>query len=620
MSTTTRPPRSGGRASGAARPSRTTGRSGIRLVTTPEAGAGRGGEPPRGGRRKVRLGDPRRRLRLVAIFGAVLMALISLRLVQLQGLDSRRYALQAEHQRLRTVDLRATRGEILDRNGVALASDVDARDIYADPREIKHPLDTARALSAVLHLPLDEIFAKLVTRGSFIYLARGVTPSVGEQVTKLDRPGLGVLPATKRVHAANGLASSVLGFTNIDGQGEAGIEEEFNSLLAGRSGSLTVEEDPSGTQIPSGVRREKAPVQGTDIQLTLDRDLQWEAQTALAAQVKAAQADFGMILVTNPRTGEVLAMANAPSYDANHPGRTPKLLSNPVVSSPYEPGSVAKVATIGAALQRHVFTPMSPFDVPNVLNVGGYQIHDAEGVGGHYTLAGVLAKSSNLGTVQVANAIGKATVEASMRLFGLGSTTGISLPNESQGTLTPSSTWSAVQADNVPFGQGMTATALQIADMYGAIANGGVWVKPRIVKATIEPGHAAKPTALGPTRRVLSTQTAATLSQMLEMVTSKGGTAPDAAIAGYRVAGKTGTAQLAMNGRYGANYTASFVGYAPADNPQLLVEVVLSNPKNGHYGAQVSAPVFHQVMSYALAKLRIPPTGTPAPQLRLDAP
>ena len=295
-----------------------------------------------------------------------------------------------------------------------------------------------------------------------------------------------MLPATKRVHASNALASSVLGLTNIDGVGKAGIEQAYNSLLVGRSGSLKVEEDPSGHQIPSGVHREKAPVQGTDVQLTLDRDIQWAAQSAIAAQVKATQSDFGMVLVTNPRTGEILAMANAPTYDANNPGKAP--LVNPVVSTPYEPGSVAKVATIGAALQKGVVSPMSPFVVPDVINVGGHQIRDSEGVGGHYTLAGVLAKSSNLGTVQVAEKIGNAAVEASMRTFGLGSSTKVGLPDESPGILTHSSTWSAVQAANVPFGQGMSATALQIADMYGAIANGGVFVQPRIVKATTEPG------------------------------------------------------------------------------------------------------------------------------------
>jgi cell division protein FtsI (penicillin-binding protein 3) len=547
------------------------------------------------------------------------MVLISLRLLQLQGLDSRRYALQAEKQRLRTVELAATRGKIVDRNGVALASQIDARDIYADPREIKDALGTATALSRLLHRPMDEIFAKLVSRVSFVYLARGVDPSVGRDITKLDRAGIGVLPATRRVYATGGLAGSVLGFTNIDGKGQAGIEEEFNSLLTGRSGSLKVEEDPNGHQIPTGVHREKAPVQGTDVQLTLDRDIQWAAQTALAAQVQAKDADFGMILVTNPRTGEIYAMANAPSYDPNNPGKATTPLANPVVSSPYEPGSVAKVATIGAALQKHVANPLTPYSVPDFMKVDGYTISDAEGAGGHYTLAGVLAKSSNLGTVQVAEQIGNAAVEASMRAFGLGATTGISLPGESSGVLSKSSTWSDITAANIPFGQGMSATALQIADMYGAIANGGVWVAPRIVKGTTEPGHAEKSTQVGPTHRVLSPDTAKTLSEMLEMVTSKGGTAPQAAIPGYRVAGKTGTAQRAANGKY-EGYVGSFVGFAPADNPQLLVYVVLNNPKNGHFGADVAAPVFKQVMQFALASLRIPPTNTPAPTFPLDLP
>jgi cell division protein FtsI (penicillin-binding protein 3) len=593
----------------------------MRLVSVPGQHGSSGGRPPEppSGSGRVRLGDQHRRLRIVAILGAVLLALISLRLLQLQGLDSRRYSLQAEKQRLRSVDLAATRGAILDRNGVALASQIDARDIYADPREIKDPLATATALSAVLHRPLDEIFAKLVSRGSFMYLARGVDPSVGNAITKLDRAGVGVLPASRRVYAAGGLAGSVLGFTNIDGKGQAGIEEQFNSLLTGRSGSLTVEEDPNGHQIPTGIHKEKSPVQGTDVQLTVDRDIQWATQTALAAQVKAQRADFGMALVMNPRTGEIYAMANAPSYDPNNPGKTSTPLSNPVISTPYEPGSVAKVATIGAALQKHVVTPLSPFHVPDFLRVDGYTIRDAEGAGGNYTLAGVLAKSSNLGTVGVAQLIGNSAVESSMRSFGLGAPTGISLPGESSGVLTKSSTWSAVTADNIPFGQGMSATALQIADMYGAIANGGVWVAPRIVKGTIVPGHTEKSTTLGPTHRVLSADTAKTLSEMLEMVTSKGGTAPGAAIPGYRVAGKTGTAQRAANGGY-QGYVGSFVGFAPADNPQLLVYVVLNNPKVGHFGADVAAPVFKQVMQFALASLRIPPTGTTAPSFPLYAP
>ncbi|HSP37210.1 MAG TPA: penicillin-binding protein 2 [Frankiaceae bacterium] len=589
--------------------------------TSPPARSG----PPRPPRRgsTYSLGSPGRRLRGAAILLLVMFLILSSRLIWLQGFQSKSYTALAEKQRTRAVTQAAHRGEITDRNGVVLAVDVDARDIYAQPPKIANKEDAAARLAPILGKSPAELLPKLASAEPFLYLALGTDPGVGKAVDALNITGVGVLPERKRIYPNNDLAANIVGFTGRDGHGLTGVESQFDKSLAGRDGRLVLEEDPSGRPIPSGTRREKEPEPGQGVQLTIDRDLQWKTQSALVAQVQKAQADGGVAIAMNPHTGDVLAMASAPTFNLNDPAKaTADAYQNRATNWTFEPGSVNKVITMATALDRGLITPTTEVTVPPNMRIDGFTIGDAEAHGvERMTAAGVLAKSSNLGTVLISRKLGPPSeMEAALRNFGLGAPTGLGWPGESQGLLAPSSTWAASTAATVAFGQGMSVTAMQIASAYATIANGGVRVTPRLINGTVDPNGDVHPTTPGPTRRVVSAQAASTVSQMLEEVTSKQGTAPQAAIPGYRVAGKTGTAdRIDDKGKYNGK-VATFVGFAPADNPDVVVAVVLDNPKNGYFGGTVSAPVFADIAGFALASRRVVPSGTPAPSFPVMAP
>lgn len=575
------------------------------------------------------LGDSARRLSGGLLALGVLLSVLGARLVQLQGLDAATYAVAAVDQRRHTFELPAERGSITDRNGVPLAMSVDARLVYADPRLVTDPVEEARLLSPYLHRPPPSLVPLLQGAGKrpgtrYVVLARGLTPAYARTISDLGLPGIEVVPESRRVYPAGSLAASVVGFTDHQGKGAGGLELSLDRLLAGRNGRLTAELGRDGRAIPAGRHVELDPVPGTGVTLTLDADLQWKAQQEITAQVRATGAEDGTIVVLDPRTGEVLAMASAPTFDPNAAGRAPAAdRGNRAVSDVYEPGSVNKVITAAAALSTGAVTPDTVITVPPELKIYDKTFHDAES---HplerLTFTGVLAKSSNIGTIQVAQKIGKETLYRYLRSFGFGSTTGIGLPGESRGILPPPDRWSGTQLPTIAFGQGVSVTALQVASVYATVANGGVRATPRLVRGTIGPDGRLTPAPPATTRRVLTPLVSAQLRDMLEAATTDQGTAPRAQIRGYRVAGKTGTAQLvAPRGGYvQGRYTSSFVGFAPADRPQLVVAVVLQAPVNGHFGGIVAAPVFREVMSFALTSRRIAPTGTSPPHAQLVAP
>ena len=577
-----------------------------------------GGRPPVGPLRGPRLPDPRRRLEKILILVLIVLSLVAGRLIELQGLDRTSYSAMAEKQRLHTVDLTAPRGVILDRDGRPLAETVDARDVYTDPHKVTDATGEAAKLAPVLGVDAPTITRQMQLQTSFAYLAKAVTPELAAKVMDLDLPGIGVLPTSKRIYPAGTLASNLVGFVNADGKGAAGLELSFQNQLAGRNGWRTFETGLSGSPIPDGTDIGKQPEPGTGLQLTIQRDIQWEAQQAIAAQVRRVHADSGTVVVMNPRNGQLLALAVAPGFDPNHYSTYPlSSLGDPAVTDVYEPGSVNKVITMSAALQDGLVTPSSPFVVPPLYHYGGATFHDAEVHGTErLTLTGVLAKSSNIGTIEVARKLGAARLYRYLRAYGFGQPTGIGLPGDGSGLLPPLAQWSATTLPTVAFGQGVGVTALQVASVYATVANGGVRVTPNLIAGTIGSDGRLRRAAAPRHRRVISNRVATQLRDMLEAVTSTEGTAPLAHIAGYRVAGKTGTAQRPTPHGY-SGYTASFVGFAPADKPQLLVEVVLQNPRNGYYGGIVAAPVFHDVMSFALQTLRIPPTGTRPPVAKL---
>jgi cell division protein FtsI (penicillin-binding protein 3) len=562
--------------------------------------------------------DPRRRIQGVLIGSLVVLSLVGGRLVQLQGLDRTAYAAMAEKQRLHTVDLTAPRGPILDASGQPLAETVDARDVYADPSKVTAAAAEAARLAPLLGLRPGPLAALLQQHTTFVYLRRAVTPDLGAKVAALQLPGIGVLPTTRRVYPAGSLASNVVGFVNADGTGLAGLEYSFQKLLSGKNGERTFETGLSGSMIPDGRDIVRPAVPGRGVELTIQRDIQWEAQNAIAAQVRKVHADSGTVIVMDPRTGRVLALAVAPGFDPNRPAASPmSAWGDPAVSEVYEPGSVNKVITMSAALQEGLVSPESPFVIPPQLHYAGFTFHDAERHGTErLTLTGILAKSSNIGTIEVARRLGAGRLYHFLRAYGFGAPTGVGLPGDESGLLPGLAAWTPSTLPTVSFGQGVGVTALQVASVYATIANGGVRVTPTIVKAMIAPDGKLQPAPPPAHRRVITAHVARELSDMLEAVTTNEGTAPLARIPGYRIAGKTGTAQRpGPHGYLAGQYTASFVGFAPADAPKLLVEVVVQNPRRGHFGGLVSAPVFHDVMGFALQTLKIPPTGTKRPHL-----
>ena len=572
------------------------------------------------------------------MLGAIVL-LLGARLVQLQGLQPAAYAERAGVQRTQEITLAAQRGDVLDRNGNPLAVSVIAKNVYAEPRLLRQASCTAASatpcdphaiaakVAPILGLDVAHVEEQLRSGRGFVYLKTGVDTAVAQRVMDLDLPGIGSESTSRRVHPSHDLASGVLGFTDRDGAGKMGVELAYDDVLAGIPGEMAAQFDAAGRVIPTGNDRRRDPVAGRDVVLTLDRDLQWYAQRLIADQVAATHAKNGTVVVMDVRTGELLALATAPTFDPDHlTSRDGDRLTNPAISDVFEPGSVNKVITAAAALQAGVVTPLSAVTVPPTYKVANHTLHDAEKHGTeHLTFAGVLAKSSNIGTVKVAQKVGAERLYSMMRAFGFGAKTGIELPGDSRGLLPKPADWSVTSIGTIPIGQGISVSALQAASVYATLANGGVRVTPTIVKAIRDNAGHLTPAAPATQRRVVSTTVAAQIRTMLESVVSEQGTAPKAAIAGYRVAGKTGTAQRVAtsgprSGHYDGTYTSSFIGMAPADAPRFVTAVVLQGTgSHGHFGGLVAAPLFSQVMGFALRSYDVAPTGTRPTPYRLQA-
>ena len=581
------------------------------------------------------LGRPGTRLRggLVILMAVILV--LAGRLVQLQGLQSTAYAAQAANQRIQEVSLPATRGELLDRDGQPLALSVAAKNVTANPKNISKavcqvgetkpcdPRTIAAVLAPMLKLDAGELTTKLSnSKKMFVYVAKEVDLATAVAITALKLPGIDMENTTKRVHPSHDLAAGVLGFTNSEGVGAAGLELVLQDLLAGTEGKVKARFDGFGRIIPSDEGSRVEPIAGRDVTLTLDRDLQWYAQQQLAAEVAKTQAVNGTVVVLDIKTGEVLALATAPTFDPdNRRHVSTDVMGNPAINEVYEPGSVNKVITAAAALGAGIVTPQTVFAVPGTYQVSDLLLHDAEPHGlEHLTFAGVLAKSSNIGTVMVAQQLGVERLYQALRSFGFGEKSGLGLPGESRGVVPKPADWSGTSIANIPIGQGLSTNVIQVASVYATIANGGVRVAPMIVASNRDSaGHVTR-SAAPAQRRVISAGVAQQVRDMLESVVSQEGTAPQAAVAGYRVAGKTGTAQRVVNGRYQAgNYTSSFVGFAPAEAPRFVTAVVLQGTgKAGYFGGSTAGPVFSAITGFALRSMDIPPTGTKPPVLRLQ--
>jgi cell division protein FtsI (penicillin-binding protein 3) len=556
----------------------------------------------------------------VGILVAMVMSLFAGRLLQLQGVEAAAYAATAEQERLRAVTIPATRGTITDANGVALATSVDAVDVTADQTQIADPLAVAAALAPVLKEPVSVLRDRLDGDALFAYVERAVTPRVWDQVAALRLPGIYSQATSKRVYPQGRLAAAVVGFVGTEGHGLSGLEASLDDELAGQDGHMSYEAGAGGRLIPSGETQTDAPVPGVDLQLTIDSDIQFIAERAIRAKVTQAAAASGTVVVMDPRTGEVLALATYPSFDPSDPTAAPEAdRGNRALTEIYEPGSTSKVMTMAAALDAGAVKPTTPITVPPILYRGGDAFHDHDPHGTlHLTATGVLAQSSNIGTVLIAERLGNQALYSYLRKFGMGSTSGLDFPGESAGILPNVKDWGPTNAATIAFGQGLSLNAVQATSVFATIANNGVRVEPRIIAGTVDDSGTFAPEEAPSRTRVVSTASAKTLREMMESVVSDQGTAPMAQIPGYRVAGKTGTAERVDEscGCY-RGYTASFIGFAPADKPAVVVSVTLQDPVNGHYGGLLGGPVFKRVTSFALQAKEIPPTSTRPPSMRL---
>ncbi|WP_276313890.1 penicillin-binding protein 2 [Streptomyces sp. WAC 01438] len=594
----------------------------------------------------IRLGSHRPRLRLIGVGLTLVMLAFVVRLFQVQAVDASTYAGKAERNRYVGQVLAAERGEITDRNGVALATSEDAYDITADPtmftpEELKvtdGPEQAAALLAPILGADQDDLVEKLRPENKslrYVKLAGRRTPQVWTQIKDLkaalakkaetDTSTVNVLagvfsvPTSKRVYPNNELAAGILGWVNAEGKGAGGIELQLDKRLAGEDGKIRYAQS-GGRLVPTAGSTETPAVPGSDVELTIHRDIQWAAQNAISKQVKESAADRGYVIVQDTRTGEILAMANAPGFDPNDlAAADPKALGNAALQDAFEPGSTAKVLSMAAVLEENVATPETHVVVPNRLHRGDRLFRDdIDHPTWYLTLNGVLAKSSNIGTILATGQLGKTQAEANrvlhdyLRRFGLGSHTGLGFPGETKGILAPPDTWSTSQQYTIPFGQGVSINAMQAASVYSTIANGGVRVEPSLVRGTKGPDGRFTPAPKPKETRVVSEKTAKTLAWMLEsVVDDEEGTGTKARIQGYRVAGKTGTANRVdpATGKY-HGYTSSFAGFAPADKPRVTVYCVIQNATQGSYfGGQICGPVYKQVMSFALKTLQVPPTG-----------
>jgi cell division protein FtsI (penicillin-binding protein 3) len=397
-----------------------------------------------------------------------------------------------------------------------------------------------------------------------------------------------------------------------DGIGASGLESGQNSVITGTDGRYSYARG-YGAEIPGSQRELVAAKTGTNIRLTINRDVQWVAAEAISQAVKDSAATSGTVIVMDPKTGEIVAHATAPTFNPNNTKNVElSLMRNPSVQDVYEPGSTGKVMTMAAALEEKTVSPTTVFTVPYMLRRGGSNFHDHEKHPvQHLTTSGILAVSSNTGTIKVAETLSHDTLYNYLRKFGIGSKTGSGLPGESAGLLRPVSDWSGTTAPTVAFGQGYSLTAMQATSVFATIANNGVRVSPTVIAGTSDASGHFTPAANRTSTRVISEDTAVKLRIMMESVVSAQGTAPSAAIPGYRVAGKTGTAMRydQNTGRY-SGYTASFIGFAPADAPRYVISVTLQEPKNGHYGGSLGGPVFKKVMTFVLQSGHVAPTGT----------
>jgi cell division protein FtsI (penicillin-binding protein 3) len=585
----------------------------------------------------LRCVSPVRRLNITILVIAFVMSVFAGRLVQLQGFQAAQLSAAAAEQRMAPISIPAVRGSIISSNGTMLAMTVQTDKVTADPVQIpasRRP-EVAAELAGPLGMPAAAVLHKLDDPSSPQYsvLRTQLPQDAASRITGMNLPGIDLTPSYARVYPDGDLASDVVGFTNTNGDGDlvgqAGLELEYNSVLGGRDGSEDVEVGTDNEQIPDTAENVTPIVPAQSLRLTINSDIQYAAQQECRERVKADHARNCSIVVMNPHTGAILAMAQWPTYD---PSDVTNLAATTNISTAnvFAPGSTLKSITVAAALEKGGQTPMSAYTIPYQIEMDGqYTFHDAEW---HptvrYTVAGILAHSSNVGMVQVVTHITPMQQYDYLRAFGLGSPSGLGLPGESAG-LVPRPGTPGYWGDDpfeFSFGQGVGVTAIQMASVYATIANGGVRVQPTLVAGTVSSTGAYTPAPAPPRRRVIQPKTASELMTMLQQVPAVDAQAgePYGEIAGYTVAAKTGTAQVSdpsLSKCSLCQYGSSYIGIAPANDPQLVVAVNIQDPQGSEYfGDEVAGPAFYDVMRFALQTMKIPPDNARTPYIRLTAP
>jgi cell division protein FtsI (penicillin-binding protein 3) len=554
---------------------------------------------------------------LFVVFVALLLIALS-RAFYLGTIEAGTLKADAATQQVTTIPVPSVRGTISDANGTELAVSETADDVTADPYLLNgHEQRDAALLAPLLGLPEPKVLAGLDVKSGFVYLAHALPTAQAKAIMRLRLPGVGLVPEVTREYPEGPLASQVIGSVNAADQGFSGLEYLYNRILGGQSGERRVVSDALGQ--PISIDDVHSAVAGRSIKLTIDSALQAEVEQVLANVGTTYAPKGATAIVMNPNTGAVLALANWPAVDANTvSGANPNGISNAdlpnledrAVEFNYEPGSTFKAVTVAGALQDGTITPSTAFDIPPYLQVYNQRIHDAEDHGYEtLTVAQIIQYSSNIGADEIAiHKLGAARLSYWVHRFGFGSLTGVDLPGEEPGVVPPLSQWSGTTIATVPFGQGLEVTPIQIAAAYAAIANGGILRTPHIVQAI-----AGKPVPLPRGHRIISESVASDMRQMLRGVYADGGTASGAAISGFDLAGKTGTANVVVDGKYSkTDYIASFVGFVPASAPKLEVMVLVDDPsQDSYYGGTVAAPAFAQIVGWAVPYLGINPCPAP---------
>lgn len=576
-------------------------------------------------RQKKEGGFSNGRVWVVVTLFCLLLAAELFRAFQLQVLDSRGLKKKALDQHTKIVNVQSKRGGIYDRNRKELAVSIEVDSVYAEPARVDSPKSAVRALNRVLSVENRELEKRLGSSKGFVWLKRQVDLKEEERKRVTGIEGIGLTKESRRYYPNRQLASNLIGFTGLDANGLEGVELYYDGVLKGSSTRITGEKDAMGRMLIFEDTDKKVPVRGMEVELTIDKTIQYIAEKSLKKAVAASNAKGGTAIVMNPATGEVLAMASLPTFDPNDlKDYTPRQWKNRPIADAFEPGSILKLFLISAAMEESAIKPGDLFFCEN----GSYKVadrtfHDIKGYG-WLTAPQVIKFSSNIGSAKIGERLGKPRLYRYLKSFGFGEKTGIDLPGEAAGSLPHFKKWSAVTLHTVSFGQGISTTGLQLASALSAVANGGFLMKPYVVKAVRDSGgNVVNETNPAITRRVISEKTAKRMTEMLIGVTESGGTGMKAKLDGFEVAGKTGTAQKAdlKKGGYLENaYTASFIGFAPARSPRLAVVVVIDEPKGEHHGGAVAAPAFKEIASESLSYMGIFPDGAEGVKVKAPAP